>query len=392
MSCNSAQSSTFPVAEITEIQTQAESFNDILCYSQNENKGTNTLTGSLLFGHPESNIGFSGAYRTIEALNFPSLENVSFLVAGENTFFYDPIISLNRNLLAVIRIKDNGIFIAIEVYSSKGNLVNSIPWQTERWRGRIQWIDHENLATFGIEEGVLDIINVHTSNTKTIQANVPISDFYIRGFNSGLNQFAIGHIDSDDQRLYDYTFIWDTITNNIVWQTTQFQNAREIRWADDGNRLAILLPNQILFLKKDGQLEKSFEIKPAIFAEGIQWSFDNKKLYFWGTDTDLKASQDLSLTYEDTGTFLYHYDLLTKQVEKYCYSILYRGAINNDAPPVSLISLSPDYFFIENTKKYNFSSQIYENEILLIDTLSKDSFYVTNNTTLIGWFSLAPEK
>lgn len=384
ISCISIQNPTSPALEI---ETQTESPNNVLCYSKNENKNTSTITGSLLFGYQESNIGFASAYRKIEAINFPSLNKETFLIASENTFFYNPIVSPHQNLLAVIKIKDNGIFIAIDVYSSKGELVNSIPWQNEKWRGRIQWVNNENLIAFTIEDGILDIINVHSGDIQTIDVGVTVSNFNIRGFNPSLSQFAIGHIDSDDRRLYDYTFIWDSITRNIIWETTELQTAREIRWASEGNRLAILLPNKVLLLNKDGQLEEFFE-RPvtAGFIEGLQWSFDNSRLYFWGTDTKLKESLDFSLTYEDTATFLYHYNLVTKQVEKYCYSILYRGAINNDAPPVSLISISSDYFFIENTKEYNFSSWVYKNELLLIDNLSKDSFHIMDNVNMIGWF------
>lgn len=344
------------------------------------------LNGSLLFGKghwPDDN-----RFNTIYAMHFPDLTITTFLAADEGMEYLAPRISPNGNFLAILRAYNIVEYEAIEIYSANGELLNSIPWNHDEWYGFLGWAGNGTLVLESAHDNTLIVLDPFSETTHDVNLGLT-DDIRVRGFDPSVGVFALGYINPDDRLSIDRTILWNANQKEVLWSTDSSETwIYELKWSHDGTQIALLKNrDELILLDNRGNLRQTFDLSGEnILIWGVQWSLDDKQISFWKRDDNLRNSRNVSETYQDTGQFLYHLNLSNGQIVRYCFTSEYFDSPFSDIPTKTYsILVSPDYFITENYKTYNEGANIYEYEVVLVDSQNEKAYKLGDQLDLIGW-------
>ena len=347
------------------------------------------LNGTLLFG--KKTIFDEDRFNQIFAIHLPDLSEETFLVADSRTNYSYPKISPNGKYLAILRATGLVDTDAIEIYSSSGDLLTSVPWDKGNWTSYYGWTENDHLVIEQFTGNKLLILDPFSQARDVVSLDDEHS-LRLRGFDPPAKIFALGYKNSIDPREIDTTILWGSDTNQTVHKfDNQAQKPSELRWSHRGDLIATTNRNQIFLLDDQGNDIEKFDFsKNNILIWGIEWSSNDEQIFFWGWDRGLSDTRDVTQTYSNTGDFLYKINIADKEIESYCLtSKIFESDYSDFRNKNYLVPISTKYFVTENYTEYNSSTDLYRYDILLVDTQNNKALKLGENYDLIGWM---PDK
>ena len=370
-SCDN-RSTTFPTNQPPPSQT-SESKNQpipIFCPSVHPLGNGLPIEGSLIYWDYSSNF----------ILSFPNLSTKEI----QNKYgFYEGSTSPNGLYFSTVTAlynKENGSYLGdyLDILDSEGNIIESSDWNNQ-WTEKPEWINNEELLV-SFQNKTITFYNPFKKMTRHQSIELPDDpNLHIENidplFNTVVYSYYENNSESDFQDSNNALRAWD-INNKQVLLTlddefTYF--ASPMKPSHDKSKIAIVMvtPNEsknhseILIINNQTSSYIQISDFRLFFDEieiiDIEWSLDDKEIYFWVT-TNIQDR------------VLFSINIQSKQIKQYCF----KGVQNNS---IVWVNNMPGFYFIQDSRNY----PDHDNwDVLLVDSQNNKAYFVAKDIWQLG--------
>ena len=269
----------------------------------------------------------------------------------------------------------------LHVLDSEGNIIVSDAWDSQ-WTEMPKWINIEELFV-SFQNNTALFYNPFHKSTRTQSIKLPDDqNLRIENIDPSLNTVVYSYYENNSES--DFQDINNALrvlgVNNkqvVLTLDNEFSYlASPMMPSHDKSKFAIVTvtPNEskihseILVVNNQTSSYTQISDFRSFFDEilivGIEWSLDDKEIYFWAvTNTHDRV--------------LFSIDIQSKKIKQYCFI----GSKNNS---IIWVNNMPGFYFINDSRNY---ADIYNSDILLVDSQNNKAYFVAKDISILGWLT-----
>lgn len=316
-------------------------------------------------------------------LSFPSLNTKEFLI---DYLFIDGSTTPNGRFFSTgstLYDWNTGSYLGeyLHVLDSEGNIIVSDDWNNQ-WTETPKWINNEELFV-SFQSNTILFYNPFNKTTRLQSIKLP-DDPNLRienidpSFSTVIYSYYENNSESDFQDVNNALKVWDvndekevlTLDNEFSYLASPMMSSH------DKSKFAIVTvtPNEskihseILVINNQTssytQISDFRSIFDELFIYNIEWSLDDKDIYFWASTNSLD-------------NVLFSINIQTKQIRQYCFE----GSRHNS---IIWVNNMPGFYFINDSRNY----PDYNNwDVLLVDSKNNEAYFVGKDIWQLGWLT-----
>jgi len=328
-------------------------------------------------------------YPSLYALSFPDLVKSEITNAKSSYVSVSPNNNYFVTLNEVYDEQKTSSSLYLDVIDFNGEVISSTLWKEDWGEGSPIWRNDEEILIKTMQEKTLlvynpfsgaiynKIFNFPDEENMRLVAFDPLFRVVVYMYSSYGSASGIGQ--------WDRLCVWDEENQREILNFKDEFSAMvsSVILSNQKNKIAIttVTPNEsedhseiILVDSENGTYTQISDFRSyfdEILISDIQWSLDDKTIYFWaivnGGDNEL-----------------FSINLQTKQITHYCF----RGRFGAEIL-IAWMPNAPGFYFVsDSTSLANYSTSSKDEwDILLVDSVNNKTYKVAENVSLIGWLT-----